>query len=261
MEINNLDKIVKAIVETKGILPTSDGEQKHQKPYPHWARVVLCKKDIASNWWEDIKWYAGQYYIGGVEANPKCFDVICTPDEYEYVLSGLRKLYQWFSAAYTCSASNFHDWLSPNSTVYTAQVRAYRHHSDWLSDTSTGSTIKASDLSTDSVKSSTALVVGETYRVSYEPQLGRVWPDAEILAIHDEYVWFTRKGRAKPLMRRLDKVKFYPQLTEQEKLDNAVEGLIRDFNQPALTMVINGVQRLADKGIVDLVKLKEHYNA
>lgn len=44
--------------------------------------------------------------------------------------------------------------------------------------------------------------------VAYTPQLDRWWPNAKVLLIYQDYVVFTRKGKDKPLIRRMDSVKF-----------------------------------------------------
>ena len=51
-------------------------------------------------------------------------------------------------------------------------------------------------------------VIGKKYEVSYTPQMGRWWPNAEVVATDGDYIIFKREGKTKPLVRLKTDVDF-----------------------------------------------------
>lgn len=76
----------------------------------------------------------------------------------------------------------------------------------------------------------------ELAEVSYTPQLGRWWPNAQLIALHDGMAVFIREGKRKPLVRELSDVQFRPNRTQAER---ERDELARDLLDDLSTLNIN----------------------
>jgi len=63
---------------------------------------------------------------------------------------------------------------------------------------------------------------GEPCEVTYEPQMGHWWPDAELIGRHGDWLIFRRVGKLKPLIRSMGKVAFRKPSGERTPVEPAI---------------------------------------
>jgi hypothetical protein len=63
---------------------------------------------------------------------------------------------------------------------------------------------------------------GEPCEVTYEPEMGRWWPDAELIGRHGDWLIFRRAGKLKPLIRSDGKVAFRKPSGERTPVEPAI---------------------------------------